>query len=418
MKRLLILFANGFPYGISEPFLENEVPLYGEYFDHVLLSTACRRGEAATRQVDETLTDLLCDYTLHRDVRSILETIPCLLRDKLFYRELKLLWKRGFSMHRFYRLLTISLCGNHQALQVWRWLRARPEYDELVLYGYWLHIPAYGAVRLKNVLKKGRAVSRTHGFDLYAERYPDGYLPFQQQLVEQLDEVAPISMQGAAYLKRKYGDRGNISVYYLGAKAHEAQNPVCPRKPFRIVTCSRTVPLKRLPRVVDALCRIPDRGIEWTHIGGGEAQTALEQYARDRLPGNVRAVFTGTLPNPQIYEIYAKQPFHLFLNVSETEGLPVSIMEVMSFGIPVIATDVGGTAELVADGENGYLLARDFSDEQLAAKIEKIAALPEEAYQSLRLCAEKTVEEKFNAEKNYRRFIEEALMGNGFTQKG
>ena len=45
MKRAMILFAKGFPYNVSEPFLEAEYPKYKEYFDHVLVVTGCRKGE-------------------------------------------------------------------------------------------------------------------------------------------------------------------------------------------------------------------------------------------------------------------------------------------------------------------------------------------------------------------------------------
>lgn len=43
MKRAMILFAKGFPYNVSEPFLEKEYPKYGTYFDHVLVVTGCKK---------------------------------------------------------------------------------------------------------------------------------------------------------------------------------------------------------------------------------------------------------------------------------------------------------------------------------------------------------------------------------------
>ncbi|MGZ5247769.1 MAG: glycosyltransferase, partial [Flavitalea sp.] len=57
--------------------------------------------------------------------------------------------------------------------------------------------------------------------------------------------------------------------------------------------------------------------------------------------------------------------FDLFLNVSESEGVPVSIMEAMSAGLPVIATNVGGTREIV-DGSNGVLVNKNISALELS----------------------------------------------------
>ena len=49
-------------------------------------------------------------------------------------------------------------------------------------------------------------------------------------------------------------------------------------------------------------------------------------------------------------------PVDLFLTVSANEGIPVSIMEAQSFGIPVIATDVGGISEIVNNVNGSYFL--------------------------------------------------------------
>ena len=86
MKRLLILFADRFPYGNSEPFLEKEYPLYKDYFDHVLLSTACKRGDIPTRETEGV--EVISDYTLSKDIGSIIGAIPWLLSDIVFYQEL------------------------------------------------------------------------------------------------------------------------------------------------------------------------------------------------------------------------------------------------------------------------------------------------------------------------------------------
>lgn len=49
----------------------------------------------------------------------------------------------------------------------------------------------------------------------------------------------------------------------------------------------------------------------------------------------------------------------VFILISRWEGLPLTILEAMRAGLPVIASDVGGVAEAVQDGETGYLIKRD-----------------------------------------------------------
>ena len=62
-------------------------------------------------------------------------------------------------------------------------------------------------------------------------------------------------------------------------------------------------------------------------------------------------------------------------------------MEALSFGIPCIATDVGGTKEIVIDGYNGWLLKKDFKEEQLVNIIRNYCNLNNEQILKLRECA-------------------------------
>ena len=82
-------------------------------------------------------------------------------------------------------------------------------------------------------------------------------------------------------------------------------------------------------------------------------------------------------------------------------------MEAMSFGIPVIATDVGGTSEIVRDGYNGKLLSKDFSIDELSKLILYFINMDEFSKYNYCNNARKTWELFFNAEKNYLRFYKE-----------
>lgn len=63
MKKLLVVFVKEFPYGVSEPFLELEYPLYGDYFDKVLIVTnrpaASGIRGTKTRTIDSDCVELL-----------------------------------------------------------------------------------------------------------------------------------------------------------------------------------------------------------------------------------------------------------------------------------------------------------------------------------------------------------------------
>ncbi len=174
-------------------------------------------------------------------------------------------------------------------------------------------------------------------------------------------------------------------------------------KSLRIVTCSRLVPLKQIHLLVAALqhCTFP---IFWTHLGGGPEEGAIRQQAAS-LPVHVTWEVTGTIQNKQVLQYYEEQPVDLFVNVSQIEGVPVSVMEAMSYSIPVYATDVGATKELVNEG-NGRLLSPDVTPQQLAAELEQFFASPDDEKQAMRQSAWKTWNEKSNAAHQYTRFAD------------
>lgn len=406
MKRTMVIFTLGFPFGAFEPFIENEYHLYKNYFDKVLIVGACEHGEKPTRQVEDDVIEVIGDETLSKDKRSLLLAFLLVLTDRMFYKEIfSLIKKRRFNLDAMYRLLVVSMCGNHRAWLARKWLKKHPECKVEMVYGYWLSIPAYATLRLAKKIKTENTVARAHGFDLYRERHKGNYIPYQEQICSELKNIATISDNGKKYLEDIYQIDGKISVYKLGAVDKKLSNPEADRKELRIVSCARVVDVKQLDRIVDALALIEDINISWMHIGDGELFDSLQKHAK-KLGGNVKVYFTGGVANTRIYEEYATNPFHVFVNVSKSEGLPVAIMESMSFGIPAIATDVGGTSEIVEDGVNGYLLRPDFTDEELAEKIREIAKLPTEEYGKFRINAREKFEWEYNAVENNKRFLD------------
>ena len=104
---------------------------------------------------------------------------------------------------------------------------------------------------------------------------------------------------------------------------------------------------------------------------------------------------------------YQKYPVDWFINTSSSEGLPVSIMEACSFGIPVLATDVGGTSEIVRPGETGFLLDAGFKPEDLAALLRRLFRQKKEERAALRAGCRRVWEENFCAASNFDRFARE-----------
>ncbi len=116
----------------------------------------------------------------------------------------------------------------------------------------------------------------------------------------------------------------------------------------------------------------------------------------------------GEISNQELMHFYKENHIDLFVNVSVEEGVPVSIMEAISFGIPVVATNVGGTSEIVHHNENGLLVNRDFSDRDLQVAINDFYKANVETEQ-FRMNSRKIWEEVCNYKVNYERFYTDFL---------
>jgi len=81
----------------------------------------------------------------------------------------------------------------------------------------------------------------------------------------------------------------------------------------------------------------------------------------------------------------------------------------MSFGVPVIATDAGGTKEIVLHGENGYVVRTSDPVQSIAAACMKMIALSEGDYQKMCAASVRIWNEKANAQQLYRDFYRDIL---------
>jgi len=118
---------------------------------------------------------------------------------------------------------------------------------------------------------------------------------------------------------------------------------------------------------LDALARTP--GVSLTLAGDGPDRDALERRAEE-LGLSERVRFLGPQPREQVLELFAAADAALLS--SAWENFPHTLVEALRVGTPVVATAVGGVAEVVRDGENG-LLVPPGDPEALAAAIERLA---------------------------------------------
>ncbi|WP_276155890.1 glycosyltransferase [Pseudomonas aeruginosa] len=177
-----------------------------------------------------------------------------------------------------------------------------------------------------------------------------------------------------------------------------------------MVSLSSCIPIKRIDKIISTvrLLALEHRSIKikWTHLGGGALKLDLESLARTELGEleNVSFHFMGEVENKEAKAFFLNNAVDFFINASESEGVPVSIMEAMSAGVPAIAPCVGGIRSLI-DNSCGRLLSENPTPEEYCSSISKLYLGGDR--KTMRETARKKIEKDFSSEQNYRSFIKE-----------
>lgn len=398
----VFLLTNKFPYGIVETFIEAELDALPDDIELTIIPTQPHAENDAGRPVPPHVH--IDDFLCHRSkIETVLKTFRAMFSDnyRLEIKERKAAGSVSIADR-------IHLAGYFgRAYQIADAMRKKYG-DELVgstLYSYWLMEASYAEMLLKKRYNC-KCVSRAHRVDIYDGRCAYETIPGQRQAAEGIDRIYVCSKDGMRYLQAKYPECADrFSYAYLGTADYGFKTDDSRKDEFVIASCSRLVSVKRVHLIAEALSKITDRAIRWVHIGDGPEKERVEE-ALKKMSGNVTVELLGNRPHDEVMSYYGTHNIDLFLNVSQSEGLPVSIMEVISFGVPVIATDVGGTGEIVQP-ETGVLIPMDFSVDDLADMIRRYIDTDNDKYVEVRKNVRTFWEKNFSAETNYQSFYRE-----------
>jgi glycosyltransferase involved in cell wall biosynthesis len=409
----LLLITHNYPYGSGEPFLEMEIQYLSVAFNEIVI--------ISKNVTDEKSREVPKNVILHRynPKSNFIERLffPILLLTNLemvvkdFFYELKLT-KKVYGLQMDFSRIKVLFHFIGKGLQLSDFIirNVLKERNFSVAYSYWLDNSAYALRILKkresNLLK---CISRAHSGELYNNRSSVQYQPLQHAMMKNLDQIYFISENGRKYFQNKQKTGivlSKLKLSRLGVdNSYKREFPIDIKK-FILVSCSNVNSVKRIDLIIEALSLVRDEKIKWIHIGDGPLLVHSLDLANDLLKNNpsVDYCFLGKKSNKEIYDFYYDNEISVLINVSISEGIPVSVMEAFSFGIPTIATNVGGTSELV-NNLNGILLSSSPSPNEVFNAIKKLYYLPDNLFSKFREKAFLTWRDHFKAKTNYSEFV-------------
>ena len=408
MKKLVLL-TNNFPYSIGEDtFIVPELNALKKHFDIEIIRTS---NEPIVK--DHIKKFNLSDYKVTNYIHPPITFFTKIknLFSCLFFKDY---YKNVFSSKCSFKkfLLRESDCRNFylEAKMFYKYLKKNKYFSDeniinTIYYSYWSNAALMAICMAKNKNKKIKIVCRAANYDLFNWRKKGGLQPFKKYMDKRIDKFYHVSKMGLDYYLDNFATDKNNNKYvlsYLGV-GDNGINSYKNTKTINIVSCSYISAVKRVNLIIDELSMVKNIKINWTHFGGGELQEKMESYAQQKLTNNISYNFMGNTENQKIIAYYQNNSTDLFILLSSSEGLPVCIMEALSFGIPVIATKAGGVKEAI-NSKNGLLLPVEFKKGAVASFIEKYNEFSINDKKTMRSNARKTYLKKFKASQNFETF--------------
>tara|TARA_R110001583_G_scaffold187233_1_gene348366 strand:- start:772 stop:1827 length:1056 start_codon:yes stop_codon:yes gene_type:complete len=169
-----------------------------------------------------------------------------------------------------------------------------------------------------------------------------------------LNKIVAVSESAKQSVHQRYNWKSSdIDVIKNGVNVVQQSSKLVVGEKIRLGVVSRLIPLKNIPLLFSAISLMPSllmSRIDLHIFGDGPSRDEISDKAQ-KLANTVEVNFYGNVIEES--DIYSK--FDILVVCSDTEGLPMSILEAMGYGIPVISTDVGAISQVVVEQETGWL---------------------------------------------------------------
>ena len=165
------------------------------------------------------------------------------------------------------------------------------------------------------------------------------------------------------------GFKNKIEIINNGVFIPEENTNIFTNDQINITIVSRLVSHKNIEKIIKAISDLNNPLINLNIIGDGPE---LNQLQKISLESNNKdnIIFHGKLNRDDINHIFLKSD--IYIQASNYEGLPHSLLEAMSYGIPVLCTPVGECKDILGNEDRGYILDLPVSKNNIKSKISEI----------------------------------------------
>jgi glycosyltransferase involved in cell wall biosynthesis len=194
------------------------------------------------------------------------------------------------------------------------------------------------------------------------------------------------------FLEKKKIEAALLTVVHNGIELPVASIPRSRKPVFTVGTAGRLFPVKDFFLFLETAARMLDGegDLRFEIAGDGPEMARLRSFVQSR-GFESRVTLLGHVDD--MAEFYRRTD--LYVNTSTHEGIPMSVLEAMAYGAPLVAPEVGGFPEIIQDGVHGFLV-KDRTADNIAAACLKIIRDPE-MYREMSRQARLRIEQRFSA---------------------
>lgn len=396
MKKTLFFFTSTFPCDPTlEHYIEHELPFLSKSFENVYIFPSNYQKIYFKIQSNVMVLNIYDKKYYKGGFCNMLSNIPLFVKTMTYEILNSNLDKSLFFLN--FRNLFFRI---NNAIQSANSIRSiindlGLKSKEIIFYSYWFN---HSALTLSFSVSMGiidKFYSRGHMGEIYKDISISEVLLSQTKLksVKKLFLISKHAYRHILYLNPRFNNKFDVS--YLASPDYGISKI---SKELVIVSCSKYAKRKNLELIAEVVSKI-NSNFKWFHIGKVPTKKKNVLKSISKNPSNIN--FLDHLPNSQVLEFYNNTRISFFINLSSIEGLPVSIIEALSFGIPIIATNIYGVTEIIED-TYGKLFFTTSSSDEISLYINNLTL---DKLKKMSINAKRAHQKLFLPENNFKEFI-------------
>lgn len=367
----LVIFTYDFPFGKSEKtFIKYEIENLSKDFENIEIINLKSFQDNILSDFKGEKIKFNKKFSSFINIKSIFYVFFGKILFKKFF------WKEIFFLifkKKFFKKLKICVSEACHAVLLCDFIKREKKIESnTIFYSFWSNFPLISFIDIKKKFKNLKFIARGLGSDLNGYIENDDYVAFKNIKFSELDKLILLG----DYQKEKLKNLNLENKYEIAPLGVFSQkinlnigNEFNLDEPIIFTSCGNLIDIKNNFLMIDFLKKFTiqtGRKIKYIMIGDG----VLKEKLLKKISMNNEIIFQYYEYVENFVNFLKQNKTHFFLNFSSQEGMPFTIMESMSCGIPSIVSNIPPNKNLVKD--NGFMFDLNNYEESVLKMINEI----------------------------------------------